>query len=797
MSLIIWSGADDSTLKSVVAPVITRTRTEHTVFKNLNAVPPALPGDVVLVCGAKALSHLQDIKLFPKNRTAGSLREHMVSLGGVKYLTTYDPGITRLDYARLPEVQWDVRLACRVVSTGTTVPKVGQYRWVESLHELIERIEQKFAETQHPVDVSCDLETKGLDEYNPLAWIVSIFFTVDKGKSDGLYFLKGESPQKPDPWEPLESQTYWEGLWTQINWILTSPKVSIRGANFKYDSRWMNKKWGIDCTNHRFDTTLVGSLLDENRSNSLKLHAKIMTDMGGYEDGMDKHDFACMEDVPLPDLLTYAGGDTDVTQQVADIMREDLLKDRRLTVFYVNLLHPSSHTFERMERNGILVDQPYYNELRSDLGKEIKRLETEMLDQVPAILRMKYKEKIDEQLADGKSPFTPALLTDFLFTSNGLGLKPQIVTEKTKKPSTAMDHLMMFEDNKVAKEFITLFKEYGSATKTLSTFVTGFLKHLRSDGRFHPSYMLFRGDYGSADDDSGTNTGRTSAKDPAVQTIPKHTKWTKRLRRAFVPPPGMTILQLDFSQGELRIAAVVAEEPNMIDAYANGKDLHAITAAGLNGYEMDEFMLLPEDVRDELRSSGKAGNFGLLYGMGAAGFKTYAYTSYGVVMTEQEAHDKREAFFDLYSKLPEWHEAQRNYARQWGHVRSPLGRVRHLPLIKASDSAVRSQAERQSINSPIQATLSDMMQLAMVHVDREYGQDVIQMFLMTHDSLAVYCPLGDEVVWAKRLKVIMENLPLHQFGWNPCLKFPVDAECAVPDSDGVYSFASLKKMKGL
>lgn len=797
MSLLFWMEAESGLLKRIASPVLSRMPVEHYIRQDMSELPEAKPGDVVLSMGTKALAVLQALKIVPKNRTVTSLREHPFVHEGVTYLVSYSPAITEVDYARLPEVQWDIQLATRIATTGNPNPKVGDYRWVESFHELVEKIEAKYEKTGKPVDVSCDLETKGLDEFDPKAWVISIFFTVESGKSDGMYFERNESPVKPSVPCITDEPEYWEGVWEQINWILTSPKVSIRGANFKYDMRWMSRKWVINCSNHKFDTTLVGSLLDENRSNSLKLHAKLMTELGGYEDGMDKHDFGSLEKVPKKELLIYAGGDTDATLQVADHMRRELLKDKALTSFYVNLLHPASHAFQQLEMNGILVDDQHYEALDAELRSTISSLESGMLDMIPAVLRAKYADKIASQMDSDKFPLVPTLLKDFLFTKNGLGLKPYIKTAKTGEPSITIDHLMMFSDNEAAKEFIGLLKEHRSAAKTLSTYVTGFRKHLRSDGRFHPSYMLFKGDYGDTAD-SGADTGRTSCKDPAAQTIPKHTKWTKKLRRAFIAPPGYNIIQLDFSQGELRIAAILAEEPTMLDAYLNNKDLHAITAAGLNGYEMGEFMLLPEDVRDELRSGGKAGNFGLLYGMGADGFRTYALNSYGVKMTEEESHQKRDAFFSTYSKLPEWHRAQKNYARKWGFVRSPLGRIRHLPLINVKDNAVRSKAERQSVNSPVQATLSDMMQLAMAHIHREFGNEVIKMFLMTHDSLTLYVPLGEEALWAKRLKDVMENLPLQRlFGWNPPLKFVADAEAAVPGDDGVLSFANLKKMKNL
>lgn len=786
--LIVWTGASAQDLKSYVGPVIAQYSIPHRIDSNMMEFPAALPGDVVVACGSKAVEALQKLGLVPKNRTVGSLREKEVVLNSVSVFLTYDPGICNRDYARLPEAQWDIQLAIRKHLTGTVRPKIGTYRYVESLHELIERVDAKYAETGKAVDLACDLETKSLNPYNPDAWIIAASFTVDEGKSDVLYFDKGEAPVQPLPWKSEDEMDYWEGLWTQIHWLLTTPKVSLRGANFKYDSNWIALKWGIYNSNQKFDTVLVGSLLDENRSNSLKLHAKIMTPMGGYEDDMDKYDFSCLEDVPKDEMLNYVGGDTDATYRVASVMKRELLKDRKLSNFYVKLVQPAAKAFEKMERNGVLVDQQYYAQLRTELEADIARLQSEMLGCLPNKMRIKYKDEFAASLAEDKSPFKPRVLKEFLFTPAGLNLKPKVFTGKTGEPSTSMDHLMMFLDDPVASTFISHFKELGSAQKTLSTYVVGFLKHLRQDGRFHPSYMLHRGDYGSSD--SGTVTGRTSAKDPAVQTIPKHSKWAKRLRKAYIAPPGKVVLNCDFSQGELRIAAVVAEEPIMIQAYLDGKDLHAITASQMNGYDLDDFMALPEDVRDELRGGGKAGNFGLLYGMQHKGFREYAYLTYGVSMTEEEAFQKREAFFDLYSRLPQWHEESKRFAKMWGYVRSPLGRVRHLPLINSRDREVVAQCERQSINSPIQSCLSDMMQLAMVYVDREYG-DAVEMFMMTHDALSLYVPEEDAVIWAKRIKDVMENLPLlKDFGWDSPLKFIADAEVGP-------NLAELKKLKNL
>lgn len=794
--LIIWSSADFKTLRDVVGEQVAIAGVPHRVESDMTTFPTCGPEDIVLAMGSKALETLVALGAVPKNRTIGSLRERQFQFGGSRFFMSYDPGIVSRDYAFKSDIQWDVQLIARILNTGTSKPVLGDYRYVESYHELITEVDNRFAATGAPVEVSCDLETVGTDEYAEGAFIVSISFSIDEGKSDVMYFRSGEVPQRPTPWTSDDDMTYWEGVWRQVHWLITSEKVSIRGANFKFDSRWLNRHWGIDCTNQKFDTMLVGSLLDENRSNSLKLHAKIYTHMGGYEEGLEGYDKGRMDLIPPEVLLPYTGADTDVTLVVARKMKAELLKDRPLTNFYVKLVQPAAKAFERLERNGVLVDVPYYLKLKDELREELTRLEGEMIQMLPNKLRIKHRDSIQAARDQGKNPLKASILTEFLFTDRGLGLKPKMTTAKTGAPSTSADHLMMFEDTPEVMDFLKLYKEHTSASKTLSTYVIGFLKHLRSDRRFHPTYLLGRQDYG--DDDSGTVTGRTSAKDPAVQTVPKHTKWTKKLRRAFIAPPGYVILQLDYSQGELRITACVAEEPTMIKAYRDGLDLHAITASQLNGYEMGEFMLLPEELRDALRSGGKAGNFGLIYGMQHRGFRDYAYYSYGVKMTEEEAFQKREAFFALYSRLLEWHDEARAFAHRNEYIRSPLGRIRHLPLINSRDREIVAKQERQAINSPIQSCLSDMMQLAMATIDREYAEEDIHMFMMTHDSLALYVPQDDYLEWAKRLKTVMESLPLQrEFGWNPPLTFIADAEYSAVGEDGVASLATLKKLKNL
>lgn len=171
-------------------------------------------------------------------------------------------------------------------------------------------------------------------------------------------------------------------------------------------------------------------------------------------------------------------------------------------------------------------------------------------------------------------------------------------------------------------------------------------------------------------------------------------------------------------------------------------------------------------------------NFGFLYGMQPAGYVTYAQDTYGVVVTEKQAKFQRDEFFKLFPQLLSWHNAYQAYARQHGHIRTPLGRVRHLPMIGSRDWGVKSKEERRAINAPVQATLSDLTQLAGVTVEKEYGiQDDCFPVTMTHDEL-VYAVRTDQLdIWVPRLVEVFENLPLgEQFGWYPKVKFIAEPE---------------------
>lgn len=780
-----WTAADTKTVSSTIGKALKALKPNVPPHKFEAFDPQWIPqpeaGEVVMVCGTKPLDVLKKNGIFKKQFTLNKLRESPVKAAkGGWYLTTFDPSICANEPDKADIIAWDIQLALRLLTNGHTKPILGNYEWVGSYQPLIDEIEAIYEETGEPVPVSLDTETMGLHPWYADRSIVCCAFTLHEGTAQCLYTGPG-----PDP-VPVS-----QNLREQVVWLLTSPKVSLRLANGKYDMIWIAERWGIECTNFKFDTLLVGTLLDENRSNSLKLHAKTMTPLGGYDDELtENYDMGHMEQVPLDVLCTYQGCDTDVTQRVATQMREQLLEDKHLATFYVTILHPAARAFEKIERRGVLVDQEAYAQLGDDLRKEIKTLTDGALELLPNKLRIKFMDKIEDQITKGASPFTPAILQEFYFGPTGLNLKPIETTAKTGAPSTAKSHLKMFMDHPEAGAMTKILEEMGSAQKTLGTYVDGFLKHLRPDGRFHPSYMLFRGGFNDdEDDDSGTVTGRTSCKDPAFQTIPKKTKWAKRLRKCYIAPPGKVILLCDYSQGELRVVACVANEKQMIKAYKDGLDLHAVTGAKLGGATYEEFLSWKnsEDAKlkalfDDFRTRAKAGNFGLLYGMGVNGFIAYAWANYGLKLSQEEAEQIRNDFFTLYPGLTTYHETSRSLAHNWQEVRSPLGRIRHLPMIKSWDKEVVARAERQAINSPIQSCLSDMMLWAIARIEA-LGDDRIECVGMIHDACMYYVPEHEAKECAAIIQETMASLPLHELGWQPQLHFPADAEAGMTLAD--------------
>ena len=522
MRLTIWTKSASARVLANLSEVLRTSPQVPVTVVNDYSVPEGTTA--ILALGTDALKHLQAEKILAKNRTTTSYRTVPQIVNGIPVLVSYSPDIGEIDHGYYVDLLTDVSLALRYCLTGSWLPIYGKYRYVQDFSELCTGIEVQHMDTQQPVDVTKDLETLGLDPYAeptltfPGAYIITIQATHQKGKADVVRFVDRmhEQERLQDP-----------ALREQIEFLLNCPYIRLKGANFKYDLHWLWKRGAFTCTAFTFDTTIVGSLIDENRSNSLDIHTKIYAkNLGGYADQFNKTvDKSRMDKVPPDKLLPYAGGDVDADLHVAEVMKQELLKDPQLTSFYVNILHPAARAFEWVEQGGVLVDLDAYKELKADLEAEHIKLVKDACKIVGG--RIVAKHGYQSLMTPGAMNLTKAsMLCDFLFSPMGLNLKPLMWTAKPdkdgiKRPSTAMEHLEMFAEHPKAKDFIQIVRADSGIMKTYSTYVVGFLEHLRSDGRYHPSYWLFVGN--KEEGEGGAITGRLSCTRPAFQTVPKHT----------------------------------------------------------------------------------------------------------------------------------------------------------------------------------------------------------------------------------------------------------------------------------
>jgi DNA polymerase-1 len=292
--------------------------------------------------------------------------------------------------------------------------------------------------------------------------------------------------------------------------------------------------------------------------------------------------------------------------------------------------------------------------------------------------------------------------------------------------------------------------KYRKWSKYLSTYLLP-MKYMHRDkrSRIHPTFKLF-----------GTVTGRLSCEKPNLQNVPRDSG----IRSLIGAPDGWTLIEADYSQIELRVAAMLANETRMLRAFHEGRDVHMETAI--------DILQKPEDaIEKEERKLAKAVNFGFLYGMGWEKFISYARDNYEVEVTEAEAKAYRAGFFRKWPRLVPWHERQRRLVNRYGRVQSPIGRVRHLQDVFSGDREVRAEAERQAINSPVQSFASDLMLMSAVRLDGRLDPRVALIVGSIHDALLFQARLEQ----AARIASIIEHEML-----NPPLKRWFGAELTVP-----------------
>ena len=666
----------------------------------------------------------------------------------------------------------------------------NDYRWCTDLSDLLER-----ADAGEKLELAVDIEGVGLRWYEPHTKILTVQITEKAGEGracpiDYNHLDNTEPHDKAAPPSPKQRAR----IVSQLKRLLEHPNVGCFGHNFKFDYIMMLKKLGIQVKNWIDDTICLLHAIDENiPSKSLADGTRLyVPEMSGYSDKFDRDPIhekkSRMDKVGPAKMLAYGCGDTDATFRLRDNLLTMLKTDRMAYGCYRKVVIPALEAFGKIEDHGFTVDRRELKKFEIMLRAHQKSEYARILEMIPDSIKQEQLGPDFQKRIKGSKERLPASLTRpgflraMLFDHpDGLELTPRVFTkgsrknldESTRIPSTsAKEHLAYFLND---HPFIAAIMEYTKSEKLLGTYVgtdadndnlKGFYRYI-FDGRIRPTYLLHR-----------TVTGRSASADPNGQNFPKRGKLAKQYRRVFRAPKGFVYLEVDFSQLELRVAAILANDPTMLDLYRRGADIHAATAAATMGITLDEFYKLDKGVRDLKRYQAKAINFGFLYGMGWRKFVTYAKTEYQIDFTEEEAQAIQAAFFRLYSRLKPWHTATREYVQERGFVRSLSGRVRHLPNVSSSDEAIASSAERMAINSPVQGFGSDLGLIALKILVDTVDFSIIRPIGFIHDAIVCLVPEESYKEAAATVKRVMETLPLKKlFGLT--LPIPIIAEASV------------------
>lgn len=487
---------------------------------------------------------------------------------------------------------------------------------------------------------------------------------------------------------------------------LRERKVKIIWQNGKFDTLFIHHHYGILLPIHH-DIMVMGTAYEMSASHALD-------DMAERYLGIPSWDIPLKEKTKPnnPVVEKYLEKDLEYPWELFRFFQENMEPEHRK--IYQELLMKAYKMYRKTEMNGIYFDRDKHKQVKK--AYKLKQEET-------------LKVLTDQADINWNSP---QQVSNTLFEVMGLPTLKR--SEKTGKPSADAKVLRRLQAKgyDIAKELLEYKFYYGANTKFLNTWD----QYAKYDGRIHPSFGI-----------TNVVTGRTSCKDPNLQQVPRN----KELRTLFTAPEGRSLIEADYSQIELRIAADYAVEPTMIQIYKEGGDIHTQTAMSLTG-------LSAEQVIGEPRSKAKAVNFGFIYGMSAKGFLGYAFDSYNAVFTRQEAERWRELFFVKYSRLLQWHKEMELLCEAQGGVYNSFGQFRSLPDIYSQDNYERSAAIRRAINTPVQSTASVLLMMAAYEIDKKLSKEMdLKVVGTIHDAVLVDVPDKYAQEAAKQIQKIMSH----------------------------------------
>ena len=609
-------------------------------------------------------------------------------------------------------------------SAPTTAPRPAQPpRAIAREYETVttpERLDAWLERLLAAPLVAFDTETDSLDPMR--AHIVGISFAVEPGRA-AYVPVAHNYPGAP---EQLSLQTVLARL---KPWLEDEMRAKI-GQNTKYD-RHVLANHGVALAGVRHDTLLQSYVLEAHKAHSLESLAERHLGRQGlsYEDvcgkGASQIPFA---QVDLARATEYSGEDSEMCLHVHDVLWPQLEAAPGMRHVYEAIELPVSVILQRIERRGVLIDAAVLAAQSRDLAERMVQLE-------------------QEAYAIAGQPFnlgSPKQIGEILFGKLGLPVKRKTASGA---PSTDEDVLAeLAKDYPLPARILdhrSLAKLKGTYTDKLPAMVNP------ATGRVHTNYAQ-----------AVAVTGRLSSNEPNLQNIPIRTPEGRRVREAFVAPPGHVIMSADYSQIELRLMAHISEDPGLLRAFAEGVDVHRATASEVFGSPVGE-------VTPEQRRYAKVINFGLIYGMGAFGLAS------NLGIEQKAARDYIDRYFARFAGVKRYMDETKRRAAELGYVETLFGRRVWLPEINGGSGPRRAGAERQAINAPMQGTAADLIKLAMIAVQAEFDRErkATAMVMQVHDELVFEVPEA-EIDWAR------EAVPRLMAG-VASLKVPLLAEVGV------------------
>ncbi|MFA5368092.1 MAG: DNA polymerase I [Dehalococcoidia bacterium] len=533
-----------------------------------------------------------------------------------------------------------------------------------------------------------DLETDSLNALS--ANIVGLSFCIEEGKA--YYIPVGHREG---------TQLSLDEVRNRLEPILADTKKSKVTHNGKYDSTVLIEN-GIDIENLSFDTMIAAYLLGEKSLglkalafNRLGIEMTPITNLIGK--GAKQQTF---DNVAISDAAPYACADADMTLRLAHIFEKEL-NEQGLLKLFSDVEMPLVPILREMERAGIALDVESLSAMSQGLGERMSAIEIEIY-------------RLAGQQFNINSPQQMGLV---LFEKLGLP------SGKKTKSGYSTDASIL-EGLRGIHPVVDLVLEYRQLSKLKSTYVDALPALINpKTGRVHTSF-----------NQAATTTGRLSSSDPNLQNIPVKGELGLQVRKAFIAGPGCVLLSGDYSQIDLRALAHLSQDPQLIEAFRKGEDIHRATAAKI-------FNVSPNDVDSNMRRVAKTVNFGVIYGMSDYGLEQ------ATDLSRTEASQFIKTYFDKYKGVAEYLEATKQQARQHGYVETLLGRRRYIPDINNSNGMIRAAAERMAINMPIQGTAADITKLAMIMVQKEMDDRGLgpegsgcRMLLQVHDELVFEVP---------------------------------------------------------